>query len=97
MNALSEAEFAALRLLVEGGGSVIEWRVPETNERDPVFGTQIPGHTTYRRLERRGLVFYTIEEPFDLPGDPLNGFCFTREIYIEDAGRAALKAGVHQC
>lgn len=91
MRSLSENEMTALQLLVDGGGSLIEWRVPETNEKDPVFGTVTPGHTTYRRLEKMGLVFYTEEEPCDLPGDPLDGFCFSREIYIDDAGREALR------
>lgn len=80
MRSLSENEMTALRLLAEGGGSLIEWRVPETNDKDPVFGTVTPGHTTYRRLEKLGLVFYTEEEPFDLPDDPLVGFCFSRDI-----------------
>ena len=45
---------------------MIEWRVPETTEKDPVFGTVIPGMPVYRTLERMGLVFFTVEEPFDL-------------------------------
>ena len=94
VRSLSENEMTALRLLVEGGGSLIEWRVPETNEKDPVFGIVTPGHTTYRKLEKLGLVFYTEEEPFDLPGDPLDGFCFSREIYIDDAGREALRVSL---
>lgn len=85
----------ALRLLVEAGGSIIEWRVPETNEKDPVFGTVVPGHTTYRKLEKLGLVFYTEEDPFDLPGDPLDGFSFSREIYIDDQGREVLRSSAN--
>ena len=89
---LSVNEITALRLLEEAGGSVIEWKVPETNEPDPVFGTVTPGHGVYRKLARLGLVFYSEEEPLDLPGDPLDGFCFSREIYLEDAGRDALRS-----
>ncbi len=85
----------ALRLLVEAGGSIIEWQVPETNEKDPVFGTVVPGHTTYRRLEKMGLVFYTEEDVFDLPGDPLDGFSFSREIYIDDPGRELLRSSAN--
>lgn len=92
MSPLSENELTALRLLVEAGGSLIEWRVPETNEKDPVFGSVTPGHGVYRKLEKLGLVFYTEEEPFDLPGDPLDGFSFSREIYIDDAGRDVLRS-----
>lgn len=92
MRPLSENELTALRLLAEAGGSLIEWRVPDTNEKDLVFGTVTPGHCVYRKLEKLGLVFYTEEEPFDLPGDPLDGFSFSREIYIDDAGREALRS-----
>lgn len=92
MRSLSENEVTALRLLVDGGGSLIEWCVPEVNEKDPVFGGVTPGHTTYRRLEKLRLVYYTEEDPFDLPGDPLDGFCFSCEIYINEAGRKALQA-----
>ena len=93
MRKLSAAEKAALQLLQEEGGSLIEWRVPETTEKDPVFGTVIPGITVYRTLERMGLVFFTVEESFDLLGDPLDGFQFSCEIYITDAGKELLRKG----
>lgn len=54
------------------------------------MGGVTPGHAVYRRLEKLGLVFYTIEEPLVHPGNLLDGFIFSREIYIEDAGREAL-------
>lgn len=40
-----------------------------------------------------GLVFFTVEESFDLPGDPLDGFQFSCEIYITDAGKELLRKG----
>ena len=90
---LSANQRTALQLLQEHGGSLIEWRVPETTEKDPVFGTVIPGMPVYRTLERMGLVFFTVDEPFDLPGDPLDGFQFSCEIYITDAGKELLRKG----
>ena len=90
---LSAAESAALQLLQEEGGSLIEWRVPETTEKDPVFGAITPGMPVYKKLERMGLVFFTEEEPFDLPGDPLDGFQFSSEIYITEAGKALVRRG----
>ena len=36
MKKLSKNELTALRLLQEAGGSIIEWMVPETNEKNPV-------------------------------------------------------------
>ena len=89
---LSATEQAALRVLQEQGGSLIEWRVPETTEKDPVFGTITPGMPVYRKLERQGLVFFPEEEPFDLPGDPLDGFQFSCEIYLTDEGKAVLRS-----
>ena len=60
-------------------------------EKEPVFGTIVPGIPVYQKLERMGLVFFTEEEPFDLPGDPLDGFQFSCEIYITDAGKALVR------
>ena len=34
MKKLSKNELTALRLLQEAGGSIIEWMVPETNEKN---------------------------------------------------------------
>lgn len=88
---LSENERCALELLVHAGGSVLTTSVPDKNSRDVVFDTAIPGHGVYRKLEKRGFVFYSVEDPIDLPGDPIDGFVFTNEIYITDEGRDVLK------
>lgn len=90
---LSENEIRALEILASGGGAVLVSTVPERNERnerDVVFGNVTPGHSVYKKLERAGLVFYTEEEPMAMLGDPLDGFQFTSEIYLTDAGRTAL-------
>lgn len=90
---LTENELHALELLIEAGGSLLTTSLPEKNVRDVVFGTVEPGHTVYRKLEKMGLVFYTVEDPVEMPGDPLDGFTFTNEVYISDEGRdAALDA-----
>ena len=73
---LSANQRTALQLLQEHGGSLIEWRVPETTEKEPVFGTIVPGIPVYQKLERMGLVFFTVEESFVLPGRLLP--CLTR-------------------
>lgn len=88
---LSCNERLALELLADAGGGVLVSNVPDRNERDVVFGNVTPGHPVYRKLEKRGLVFYTEEDALDLPGDALDGFQFTAEIYLTDAGREALK------
>lgn len=92
MRRLTSNEITALRTLHEAGGEILESRVPDTNKVDPVFGCVTPGHVVYRKLEKLGLVFYTEEEPLDLPGDPLDGFTFTPSICIDDAGREALRS-----
>ena len=58
-----------------------------------MFGTVIPGITVYRTLERMGLVFFTVEEPFDHPGDAMDGFQHSFETYITDAGKELLRKG----
>lgn len=35
--------------------------------------------------------FQSAATPFDLPGDPLDGFQFSCEIYITDAGKALVR------
>ena len=86
---LSSTEIQALKTLIELGGSVLESQIAERNARS-VFGDVIPGLFVYRKLEKLGFVFFTEEEPLDLPGDPMDGFIFTPEIYVTDEGRAAL-------
>lgn len=80
---LSDNECTALEWLVSEGGSILTSRVPDKNEPG-VFGI-IPGTRTFKKLERAGLCFFTIEDPWD------DGFVFTNEIYITEEGRAALK------
>ena len=92
MKKLSKNELTALRLLQEAGGSIIEWMVPDKTEKNLAFGDVVPGHGIYRKLEKMGLAFYTEEEPLNSPGDPMDGFTFSREIYISDAGIEALQA-----
>lgn len=35
------------------------------------------------------------EEPFNRPGDPMDGFTFSSEIYINDAGIEALQQALN--
>lgn len=70
---------------------MLETRIPDVSGSS-VFGDVIPGMAVYRRLDKRGLLFFTEEEPLDLPGEPMDGFTFTPEVYITNEGRAALAA-----
>jgi hypothetical protein len=89
---LTANEIEALRNLQQQGGGVLTTSVPDKNDKDPVFGTVEPGIPVYRKLERKGLVFFTEEEPIDDPDGPLDGFVFTNEIYITDEGLAVLQS-----
>lgn len=86
---LSEAEESALAYLKANGGGVLTTSVPDKNERG-VFGEIEAGMSTYKKLERKGLVYFTEEDPVEDPGGPLDGFVFTNEIYISEAGEEAL-------
>lgn len=88
--ALRPIDVRALELLLEHGGSMLVTRIPDKTERELVFGTAFPGHAVYKRLEKLGLCFYSIEDPFDLPGDPLDGYSFTPEVYLTEEGRSWL-------
>lgn len=54
----------------------------------------VPGGLSIGQAEaiKKGMLYFTEEEPLDLPGDPLHGFIFTPMVYITAEGRAALAA-----
>lgn len=80
---LSEAEEAALDFLKSKGGSVLVTQVPDTNERDHVMGTIVAGIKVYEKLERKGYVIITEEEPME------DGFVFTNMIELEKDPRCS--------
>ena len=82
---LSSTEIAALEFLRYEGGSVLITRIPDKNEKDPVFRTMIPGLRVYQKLDKAGLVIITEEEPDE------TGFCWTPMVELTDAGKAALQ------
>jgi len=83
---LTANEWEALSNLKKHGGSVLTTSVPDKNEKDSIFGTVEPGTPVYKKLEKKGLVVFTEEDPVDDPTDPLDGFVFTNEIYITEEG-----------
>ena len=85
---LSKSERAALEFLLKNDG-VLTSTIQDKNEKNH-WGDVIPGHSTFRKLEKKGLCFYTEEEPMDAIGDNVDGFVFTNEIYITAEGKAAL-------
>lgn len=73
---LSEAEEAALDFLKQHGGSVLTSKVPDTTTRD-FMGQVEAGMNIYKKLERKGYVIITEEEPME------DGFVFTNSIELE--------------
>lgn len=73
---LSSMEQEALDWLRGQGGSVLISAVSEKNTRG-VFGIE-PGLTIFKKLDKKGLVIITEEEPFEL--EPGLWFSFTPTI-----------------
>ena len=59
---LSESEIIALQTIQEHDGSLLVFYIPDNNEKD-LWGVVIPGMRVYQKLEKKGLVFITEEEP----------------------------------
>lgn len=62
---LSEAEQTAMDWLRNEGGEILTSRIEDKSCRD-VFGGTIPGMTVFKKLAKKGLVFFSEEEPFEL-------------------------------
>lgn len=77
---LSQAERSAIEILKGEGGSMLTSKIPEKSESS-VF-TVRPGMAVYKKLEKKGLVFFTEEEPME------DGFMFTNEVYLTDEGKS---------
>ncbi len=76
--ALSDMEREALEWLRGRGGSVLITSVSEKNTRG-VFGME-PGLTIFKKLDKKGLVVITEEEPIQL--DDGTWFTFTPAIEL---------------
>lgn len=89
---LTEAEAAALAVLYgKFGGTMLTSDVPERTERG-VFGQIVPGLAIYRKLEQKGLVEFTEAETSGASGDASEGFVFTNEVRLTEAGRKHYEA-----
>lgn len=59
---LSEAEQNAIDLLRRRGGEMLTSDIDTKNSHD-VFGCIVPGMNVFKKLEKKGLVYFTIEDP----------------------------------
>lgn len=78
---LSEAEMAALRVAAR---STLISQIPDRNEKD-VFGQAVAGMGVFRKLEKRGLLFITEEEPTTTDDGEM--FEFTPTVELTEEGR----------
>ena len=82
----SEAEQAALAFLRHNGGAVLVSRIPDRTMRG-ILGEVVAGLAIYQRLDEKGLVVITEEEPIP----EWDNFCFTPMVELTDVGRMALE------
>lgn len=52
----------------------------EDKNRSDGFGNIIPGLLVFKKLEKKGLVFFTKEDPIDINGEP---FYFTPSVELD--------------
>lgn len=76
---LSDTEEAALEHLKVSGGCILVSAIPDRNERG-VFGDITPGMRVYKSLEKKGLIFFTEEDPLILEDGTV--FEFTPMVYL---------------
>lgn len=80
---LTATEIEAIRWL-KRDLSILITRIPEKTERDLCLGFVTPGIAVFRKLEKAGLCFQTVEEPMP------DGFVFTESIELTEAGEALI-------
>lgn len=84
---LSESEKAALRWIKTTSCNLVS-HIPDKTERN-VFGDPVPGMSIFRKLEKKGLCFETIEDPVRFTDDPNEEpFYFTPSMELTDEGQA---------
>lgn len=63
---LSKTEIIALDILKRNGGCIPSFGLSDTNEKGVVFSDITPGLSVFKKLEKKGLVFFTEEDPIEL-------------------------------
>jgi hypothetical protein len=76
---LSESEQNALDWLRQEGGEMLTSKIEEKNYRD-VFGCTVPGMGVFKKLEKKGLVYFTEEDP--IIGEDGSEFTFTNSVCL---------------
>lgn len=88
---LSPAEIAALLWVREAPSTLVSY-IPDKSDVD-VHGEPVPGMRVFRRLESKGLLFQTEEDPVKFTDDPEEEpFHFTESIEFTSAGLALARS-----
>ena len=76
ISALSSSEKEAIEWLKLKGGSMLISEIPEKNVKSLAFGNIIPGMAAFKKLEKKGLVFFTEED------EDVSEFDWTLEVHL---------------
>lgn len=82
---LSEAELNAI-LWIETSPATFVYNIEPKTSRD-VFGNPVPGMAIFRKLEKKGLCFQTIEDPIFLNEGDTEPFEFSPTMELTDEGQ----------
>jgi hypothetical protein len=81
---LSEFEVLALEFLSRHGGCILTSKIPDRNDKG-FLGDAEAGMPVYKKLEKRGFVVLTVEDPDE------DGFTFTPMAELTPTGAGALQ------
>lgn len=87
---LSSAEIVALRWIKKGVGTQV-WRIEPKSSED-MWGDPIPGMGVFKRLEKKGLCYQTVEDTITLDNGEEFEFSSTMEL-TEEGLELARKLG----
>jgi hypothetical protein len=76
---LSEAELNAIDFLKQRHGCCLISEIDDKTSTD-VFGMKVPGMTIFKKLAKKGLLYFTEEDPVDFGFD--EPFTFTPMVYL---------------
>lgn len=86
---LSSAEISALKWIRKGAGTEVS-RI-EAKASESMWGDVVPGMAVFKRLEKKGLCYQTLEDPIFLDEEDGEKFEFSSTMELTDEGLALVK------
>ncbi|MBI6883088.1 hypothetical protein [Pseudomonas putida] len=86
---LSSAEISALKWIRKGAGTEVS-RIEE-KASESMWGDVVPGMAVFKRLEKKGLCYQTLEDPILLDEEDGETFEFSSTMELTDEGLALVK------